>query len=71
MKEKTTLQLAFRLNEILREYNDLGLEKIKNEHAIAKLDEEWNAICYELWRRIPSLTDDTNLQPKGKKRVKK
>ena len=70
MKEKTTLQLAFRLNELIRAYNDLGLEKLKTEHDIAKLDEEWDSICYELWDRIPSLTDDPNLKPKRKVRKK-
>ena len=70
MKDKTTLQLAFRLNELLKEYDELGVEQITNEHKVAKLNEEWDAICYELWNRVPSLQTDVNLQPKSKKRVK-
>lgn len=71
MKEMTTLQLVHRLNELLRLYNEFGIERLKIDHKIEKLDEEWNAICYELWNRIPNLKEDSNLQLKGKKRVKK
>lgn len=70
MKNKTTLQLAYRLNEILKEYDELGVEQIINEHKVAKLNEEWDAICYELWDRVPKLQTDVNLQPKSKKRIK-
>ena len=50
MKNKTTLELAQRLNEI---------EKQRNE-----LDIEFNMIVGELWQRIPSLKEDVNLQKK-------
>ena len=50
MKNKTTLELAQRLNAI---------EKQRNE-----LDIEFNMIVGELWQRIPSLKEDVNLQKK-------
>lgn len=50
MKNKTTLQLACRLNEIERELYDLDIE--------------YNSIVQELWNRIPSLKDDVNIQKK-------
>jgi len=70
MKDKTTLQLANRLNEIIKETTDLELEKLKKDAAIAKLNAEWDAICYELWSRVPSLKNDVDLQPKTKKKVR-
>lgn len=62
LKEKTTLFLAQRLNEIMKEQQGL-------EMNLLMLDEEFNAIVQELWRRIPSLRNDKDLQPK--KRVRK
>ena len=50
MKNKTTLELAQRLNSI---------EKQRNE-----LDIEFNMIIQELWNRVPSLKEDVNLQKK-------
>ena len=50
MKNKTTLELAQRLNAI---------EKQRNE-----LDIEFNMIIQELWNRVPSLKEDVNLQKK-------
>lgn len=62
LKEKTTLFLAQRLNEIMKEQN-------QHELSILMLDEEFNAIVYELQNRIPALKDAPDLQPK--KRVRK
>lgn len=62
LKEKTTLYLATRLNEIMKEQNQYEIE-------LLMLDKEFNAIVYELWDRIPSLRNDADMQPK--KRVKK
>lgn len=63
MERKTIFQLAMRLNEIMKEQNSLGV-------STPELDEEYNAIVYELWGRIPSLKDDVNLQPKTKVKKK-
>ena len=54
LKEKSVFELATRLNEIMKEQNIL--------------DTEYNAIVKELWSRIPSLKDDTNIQPITRKR---
>lgn len=50
MKNKTTLELAQRLNAIERQRNELDIE--------------FNMIIQELWNRIPSLKEDVNLQKK-------
>lgn len=62
IKERTTLFLAQRLNEIMKEQNQYEIE-------LLMLDKEFNAIVYELWDRIPSLRNDADMQPK--KRVRK
>lgn len=62
LEDKTTLYLANRLNEIMKEQNE-------HELSILILDEEFNSIVYELWRRIPSLKNDVDMQPK--RRVRK
>lgn len=54
LKEKTTFELATRLNEIMKEQNALDLE--------------FNSIVYELWDRVPSLKEDVNIQPTIRKR---
>lgn len=56
MKDKTTKELADRLNAIMIEKN--------------KLDLEYNRIVKELWERIPSLKDDVNLELKKVKEVR-
>lgn len=56
MREKTTLALANRMNEIERE--------------IYNLEFEYNKIIEELKRRMPQLENDVNLQKK-KVRVNK
>lgn len=50
MKEKTTLYLVTRMNQIERE--------------IYNLEYEYNQIIQELHRRNPNLINDVNLQPK-------
>lgn len=62
LKEKTTLYLATRLNEIMKEQNQYEIE-------LLMLDKEYNAIVKELWRRYPNLRNEPDLQPK--KRVRK
>ena len=54
LKEKTTFELATRLNEIMKEQN--------------QLDTEYNSIVRILWERIPSLKEDANIQPITRKR---
>lgn len=61
MKDKTTLQLGIRLNNIIVERNKLIME-------IAELDKEWDEIINELQERLPNLKGDPNLQPKQKRR---
>lgn len=68
MKNKSIKELVFRLNDILREQQQLGIEMIGLEQKNNKLNEEYTAIVYELWERIPSLKDDADLQPKGRGR---
>ena len=68
MKDKTTLELAQRLNEILKLTQSAELEKLRIDHTIRQLDDEWDKICYELWERIPKLQNDTDIRPK--RRVK-
>lgn len=48
MKNKTTLELAFMLNEINKQMNELEIE--------------YNKVVNELWERIPKLKDDVNMQ---------
>lgn len=57
------LQLAMRLNEIIKEQSNTG-------RSTPELDEEYNAIVYELWGRIPNLKDDENIQPKKRRLIK-
>ena len=50
MRDKTVLQLAYRLNQIEREINDLSIE--------------YNQIVKEIQRRNPNLENDVNLEKK-------
>ena len=61
MENKTVFELAMRLNEIMKIQNSTGT-------STPELDEEFNAIVYELWDRIPSLQDSVDIQPKVKKK---
>ena len=50
LRKKSVMELAKRLNNIeVEKYN---------------LDLEYNQIIHELWRRIPDLKSDVNVQPK-------
>lgn len=50
MRDKTTLELAFRINKIEKEIYDLEME--------------YNQIVEELKNRMPHLENDVNLQKK-------
>lgn len=50
--------LAMKLNNIIRAKSSGKL----SEYEVRALDCEWNLIVYELWQRIPSLKEDTNIQ---------
>lgn len=63
MKDKSVFELATRLNELTKELNGLELREIT-------LIGEYDEIVYELWRRIPTLKDDVDIQPKRKVRKK-
>lgn len=64
MKNRSILQLATRLNEI-------EIERNKLEMNLMQLNNEYNAIVYELWGRIPSLKEDVDMQPKKMVKEKK
>lgn len=63
MKDKSVFELATRLNELTKELNGLELREITLIH-------EYDEIVYELWRRIPTLKDDADIQPKRKVRIR-
>ena len=63
LKDTPTLILVHRLNELMRQCNEQEMKQME-------LEKEYNLIVYELWRRIPSLERDVNIQPKSRKRVK-
>lgn len=63
MKDKSVYELATRLNELTKELNTLELREIT-------LIREYDEIVYELWRRIPTLKEDADIQPKRKVRAK-
>lgn len=56
MKEKTTKELAMRLNEIQKELDTLQIE--------------YNRIVKELWDRIPTTKTDENIQMKNRIKTK-
>lgn len=72
IKDETTLVLAFRLNEILKELDEIEIQKQKlgMQKRIIELQKEWDEIVFELWNRIPSLKENQDLQPKIRKMVK-
>lgn len=70
IKDETTLVLAFRLNEILKEINEIEIQKLGMQKRIIELQKEWDEIVLELWNRIPSLKESQDLQPKTRKLVK-
>lgn len=65
--------LITRLNEIMKELDDIELKDIKFNYQMEleknRLIQEYNGIIEALWGRIPTLKDDVNIQPK--KRVRK
>lgn len=63
MESKSTLLLAFELNEIIKaQYTNISPEER------AMLDIKHDLIVEELKRRMPQLKYDVNLQPKIKRR---
>lgn len=74
MKNMSILQLVFRLNAISIEKNNIEMKMMKDpdskvlQASLAVLNEEHDAIIYELCGRIPSLEDDKNLIPINKKK---
>lgn len=63
LKDMPTLILVHRLNELIRQSDEQEMKRME-------LEKEYDSIVYELWRRIPSLETDVNIQPKSRKRVK-
>lgn len=63
LKDTPTRILVHRLNELMRQCNEQEMKQME-------LEKEYNLIVYELWRRIPSLETDVNIQPKSRKRFK-
>lgn len=63
LKNIPTLVLVYRLNELIQLSDEQEIKQIE-------IEKEYNDIVFELWRRIPSLENDINIQPKTKKRVK-
>lgn len=72
MEKETVFDLITRLNNIMRELDQLELKYIaytkEYEREKEKLDEEYNKVVMELWGCFPSLKDDVNIQPKKKVR---
>lgn len=74
MKNMTILQLVYRLNAISIERNNIEMKMMKEpdsktlQAAMEVLNEEHDAIIYELCGRIPSLEGDENLIPINKKK---
>ena len=52
----TVYQLCSRLNALMVERDQLDMK-------LNAASEDFNAIVYELWERIPGLQDDTDIQP--------
>ena len=74
MKNMTILQLVYKLNAISIERNkiEMGLMKEPDSKVLKAslevLNEEHDAVIYELCGRIPSLEGDENLIPINKKK---
>ena len=74
MKNMSILQLVFRLNAISIERNNIAMKQIHDpdskvlKASMEVLNEEHDAIIYELCGRIPSLEGDKNLIPINKKK---
>ena len=74
MKNMTILQLVYKLNEISIAKNKIEMKMLRDpdnkalKATLAVLNEEHDAVIYELCGRIPSLEDDKNLIPINKKK---
>ena len=74
MKNMSILQLVFKLNAISIERNKIAMKMLDNpdskvlKASMEVLNEEHDAIIYELCGRIPSLEGDENLIPINKKK---
>lgn len=74
MKNMTILQLVYKLNAISIERNKIEMGLIREpdskvlKAALEVLNEEHDAVIYELCGRIPSLEGDKNLIPINKKK---
>lgn len=64
MKDRTTLWLANRLNQIMVELDRMWISR-------ETLEAEYDEIVYELWSRYPHLRDNPDIQPKKKVKEKK
>lgn len=56
LQSMTVAQLCHKLNALMVERNQL-------EMKLNATNEDFNAIVYELWERIPGLQDDSDIQP--------
>ena len=74
MKNMTILQLVYKLNAISIERNQIEMKLMSDpdsktlKAAMEVLNEEHDAVIYELCGRIPSLEGDKNLIPINKKK---
>ena len=74
MKNMSILQLVYKLNAISIERNKIEMKLIHEpdsktlKAAMEVLNEEHDAVIYELCGRIPSLEGDENLIPINKKK---
>ena len=55
--------------ELVERLNQIMVEQYRLEMKMSELDREHNEIVYELWKRLPHLRDNPDIQPK--KKVKK
>ena len=74
MKNMTILQLVYKLNAISIERNNISMKLIHDpdsktlQAAMEVLNEEHDAVIYELCGRLPHLEGDENLIPINKKK---
>lgn len=74
MKNMSILQLVYKLNAISIERNKIEMGLIREpdskvlKASLEVLNEEHDAVIYELCGRIPSLEGDENLIPINKKK---
>lgn len=74
MKNMSILQLVYKLNAISIERNKIEMGLIREpdskvlKASLEVLNEEHDAVIYELCGRIPSLEGDKNLIPINKKK---